>query len=39
MTVWLVQNLILAVLQAGLTGLLVLRWLRGTGAAPATSPS
>ncbi|HEX4095135.1 MAG TPA: ABC transporter ATP-binding protein, partial [Caulobacteraceae bacterium] len=28
MTVWLVQNLLLAVLQAGLTSLLILRWLR-----------
>jgi ATP-binding cassette subfamily B protein len=27
MTVWLIQNMILAVLQAGLTGLLILRWL------------
>ena len=27
MTVWLVQNTLLAVLQAGLTGLLILRWL------------
>jgi ATP-binding cassette subfamily B protein len=28
MTVWLVQNLLLVLLQAGLTGLLILRWLR-----------
>jgi ATP-binding cassette subfamily B protein len=28
MTVWLFQNLLLAVLQAGLTSLLILRWLR-----------
>ncbi|HZC15930.1 MAG TPA: ABC transporter ATP-binding protein [Caulobacteraceae bacterium] len=28
MTVWLIQNLLLAVLQAGLTSLLILRWLR-----------
>jgi ATP-binding cassette subfamily B protein len=27
--VWLVQNILLAVLQAGLTGLMVLRWTRG----------
>jgi ATP-binding cassette subfamily B protein len=33
MTVWLVMNLILAALQAGLTGLLVLRWSRGEASA------
>ena len=27
MTVWLIQNMLLALLQAGLTGLLILRWL------------
>ena len=31
--VWLVQNLMLGVLQAGLTGLMILRWTRGEGAA------
>ncbi len=29
MTVWLIQNLTLAVLQAGLVGLLIMRWARG----------
>jgi ATP-binding cassette subfamily B protein len=33
MTVWLVMNLILAGLQAGLTGLLVLRWSQGRAGA------
>ena len=33
MTVWLIMNLILAALQAGLTGLLVLRWSRGQASA------
>jgi ATP-binding cassette subfamily B protein len=33
MTVWLIQNLLLAVLQAGLTGLLVLRWAKGQASA------
>ena len=33
MTVWLVMNLLLAVLQAGLTGLLVLRWTQGRASA------
>jgi ATP-binding cassette subfamily B protein len=28
MTVWLIQNMLLALLQAGLTSLLILRWLR-----------
>ena len=31
--VWLIQNLMLGVLQAGLTGLMILRWTRGEGAA------
>jgi len=31
--VWLVQNLMLTALQAGLTGLMILRWMRGEGAA------
>ncbi len=31
--VWLVQNLMLTALQAGLTGLMILRWTRGEGAA------
>ena len=33
MDVWLFQNLMLAALQAGLTGLMILRWTRGEGAA------
>jgi len=33
MTVWLVQNLMLAALQAGLTGLLILRWAKGQASA------
>jgi len=35
MTVWLVQNLLLAVLQAGLIGLVVLEWLHGRAVAGA----
>jgi ATP-binding cassette subfamily B protein len=31
--VWLVQNLMLTALQAGLTGLMILRWTRGEGSA------
>jgi ATP-binding cassette subfamily B protein len=31
--VWLIQNLMLTALQAGLTGLMILRWMRGEGAA------
>jgi ATP-binding cassette subfamily B protein len=31
--VWLVQNLMLSALQAGLTGLMILRWTRGAAAA------
>lgn len=33
MDVWLVQNLMLAALQAGLTGLIILRWTRGEATA------
>lgn len=35
---WLIQNMLLAVLQGGLTGLLLLLWSQGK-ATPATSPS